>query len=356
MSSVIRIGLVGYGVAAKVMHAPFLATLPQYEVTAVLERHRQDAKALFPHAQIVTSLQQLLAAPVDLVVITTPNETHVPYAAEALGAGKHVVVEKPFTINSDDALALLALAGKSSQVLSVFQNRRYVADFITIRQVLQQQLLGRIHDFEAHYDRYRPGPKPNAWREENIPGSGILYDLGPHLIDQAFCLFGLPKHVSADIRLQRPHAKVDDNFTLVLDYGFNKVTLKAGMLVREAGPRYIIHGTEGSFIKYGEDPQEALLKAGVLPTAADWGMEDPENYGLLHTTVDDKLIKEKYTSLPGNYGWYYRNLYETLVNGAPLKEKPEHGYNTIKLIELAFESHRLQQPVSCEALLDTVYP
>lgn len=356
-NEVIKVGLVGYGMAAKVMHAPFLATLPGYQVTTVLERHRQESKQLFPDAQVVTSFEEVLSAPVDLVVITTPNETHVPYAAAALGAGKHVVVEKPFTVTSEDALALIALAGSAGgPVLSVFQNRRYVADFLTIKKLLKEQLLGDIHEFEAHYDRYRPEPKPNAWREEDLPGSGILYDLGPHLIDQALCLFGLPRQIFADIRKQRPHARVDDYFDLTLDYGFNKVTLKAGMLVREPGPRYQIHGTEGSFIKFGEDPQEALLKTGVLPVAADWGMEAPEHYGLLHTAVNGSVTREKYVSLPGNYGGYYKNLYQTLVNGVPLKEKPEHGYNTIRLIELAFESYRLQKPVPCEGLLDAVYP
>ena len=170
-------------------------------------------------------------------------------------------------------LHLVELSKTTNRVISPFHNRRYVADFRTMQQIVQQNLLGDIHEFEGRFDRYRPDPKPNAWREEAQPGSGILYDLGPHLIDQALCLFGLPKTITADIRLQRPHAKVDDFFDVQLDYGFTKVTLKAGMLVREPGPRYLIHGTKGSFIKWGDDVQEALLKQGILPAATDWGME-----------------------------------------------------------------------------------
>lgn len=351
----IKTGLVGYGMAAQVMHAPFLYTSPHYEVVSVMERHREASKALFPAVQVVRTLEELLNTDIDLVIITTPNDTHVPYTLQALEAGKHVVLEKPFTITSQDAQLLIDAAKKAGATLSVFHNRRYVADFLTMRQVLQQQLLGEVHEFEAHYDRYRPEPKPNAWREEKKPGSGILYDLGPHLIDQAFCLFGLPKHITADIRTQRAHALVDDYFDLRLDYGFTKVILKAGMLVREHGPRYVIHGTAGSFIKYGEDPQEALLKTGQLPTAADWGAEPMEMYGLLHTTVNGKEFKDKYPSLKGGFGLYYQNLYETLVNRKPLSEKPEHGFNTIRLVELALESHRLQATIPCEGLKEVSY-
>jgi predicted dehydrogenase len=352
----IKVGLVGFGMAARVMHAPFLATLPQYTVTTVLERNREESKQLFPDAQIVRSLEALLAADIDLVVITTPNDTHLPYTLQALAAGKHVVLEKPFTISSPDAQELIDAAKQSGKVLSVFQNRRYVADFLTIKQILQNELLGPVHEFEAHYDRYRPQPKPNAWREENLPGSGILYDLGPHLIDQALCLFGLPLQITADIRKQRSHSVVDDYFDLRLDYGFTKVILKAGMLVREHGPRYVIHGTEGSFIKNGEDPQEAILKTGQLPVTPDWGSEPEEQYGLLHTTINGEAIREIYPSLQGGFGGYYKNLYETIVNSKPLSEKPEHGYNTIRLIELAFESHLAQATIPCTLLNEEAYP
>ena len=353
----IKTGLVGFGVAAKFMHAPFLVTNNNYEVVAVLERHKNESAQLFPHATIVRSIEELLAInEIELIIITTPNDPHFPYALQSLQAGRHVVLDKPFTITSDDALQLIEAAKFSGKILSVFHNRRYVADFLTIKEILNKDLLGTVHEFEGHYDRYRPEARPNAWREEAKPGSGILYDLGSHLIDQAFVLFGLPKKIIADIRMQRPHARADDYFDLRLDYGFLKVILKAGMLVREPGPRYQIHGTKGSFLKYGEDPQEAFLRAGVLPTASDWGIEKEELHGLLHTEIDGAEVKEKYSSLRGNYGYYYQNLYHTIADKADLREKPEHGYNTIKLIELAFQSHTKKETVECVGLIDVDYP
>lgn len=250
-------------------------------------------------------------------------------------------------------MQLIELAKQCNRVLSVFHNRRYVADFLTMKKILHEKLLGDIVEYEGHFDRYRPEAKPNAWREEDKPGSGILYDLGAHLIDQALYLFGIPKTITADIRLQRPHARVDDYFELWLDYGFMKAILKSGMLVREPGPRYMIHGTIGSFLKYGEDPQEALLKEGAMPNTPHWGEEPEEQWGLLHTTINGKAIKEKYPSLAGNFGFYYQNLYKTIVLNEPLQEKPEHGFNSIRMVELAMESNRKKCTVECTGFLRT---
>ncbi|MBS1915419.1 MAG: Gfo/Idh/MocA family oxidoreductase [Bacteroidetes bacterium] len=352
----VKVGLVGFGIAAQVMHAPFITTMKEYQLVSVLERHNDLSKQKYPFVNVVRSIEELVADPaIDLVVITTPNDTHLEYTQKALLAGKNVVLEKPFTITTTDAQLLIDLSKKTNKVLSVFQNRRYVCDFLTIKKILKEKLLGDIVEFEAHYDRYRPGPKPNAWREENKPGSGILYDLGSHLIDQALVLFGIPKTITADVRLQRPHARADDYFDLRLDYGFTKVILESGMLVREPGPKYMIHGTNGSFIKFGEEPQEALLKEGVLPTAPHWGEEPKEQWGLLHTEIDGKIIKEKYPSLAGSFGMYYNNLYETLVNGAELKEKPEHGFNTIRMVELAMESNQKKCTVDCTGFIQSHY-
>ncbi len=352
MQTPIRVGLVGYGIAAQVMHLPFLTTMKEYLLVSILERNNNHSREKYPFITVAKTIEELVSNPgIDLVVITSPNETHFDYAQKALLAGKDVVLEKPFTITSSDATKLVELAHQNNRVLSVFHNRRYVADFLTIKKLLKEKLLGEIVEFEAHYDRYRPEQKPNAWREENKPGSGILYDLGSHLIDQALYLFGMPQTITADVRMQRPHARTDDYFDLRLDYGFTKVILKACMLVREPGPRYMIHGTQGSYIKYGEDPQEAMLKAGILPTIPHWGEEPEQQWGLLHTAIDGKIIKEKYPSLPGNFGWYYKNLFETLAHGSTLKERPEHGYNAIRVIELASESNQKKCTVKCTGLL-----
>lgn len=352
----IHTGLVGFGVAAKYMHAPFLLTHKNYAVTHVLERNRNDAASLFPNAKIVRSLDEMLAEnSIELVVITTPNETHFPYAMQALTAGKNVVLEKPFTIYSEEASKLIAKAKEVNKIISVYQNRRYVSDFLTLKKILGLNLLGKVHEFEAHYDRYRPEAKANAWREEPKPGSGIFYDLGAHLIDQALVLFGVPLYITADILMQRPHAKADDYFDVRFDYGYTRIILKGGMLVREPGPKYQVHGELGSFIKFGEDPQEALLRAGHLPNNANWGMEDEAYFGLLHTELAGKIIKEKFPSEKGNYGYFYNNLYESLVNNMLLKEKPEHAFNTIRMIELAFESNIKKCTIECTGLLEDKY-
>lgn len=352
-----KTGVVGYGAAAQFMHLPFIVTNPKYQLQTILQRSGEAAHEKYPSVKIVRSLDEMLAdESLELIIITTPNDSHFDYAFRALEAGKHVVVEKPFTITSGDAKKLIAQSEKKNRILTVYHNRRYVSDFLTIRQLLKEQALGEIVEFEAHYDRYRPEQKPNAWREENIPGSGILYDLGAHLIDQAFCLFGLPRFVTADVRIQRPHARTTDYFELWLDYDFTKIILKSGMLVREQGPRYSIHGRLGSFLKYGEDPQEVLLRRGILPTSPDWGREPEEIYGLLHTETNGKIIKHKYPSLTGNYGFFYDDLYHTIVEKGPLKVRPEHGFNVIRLIELATESNEKKCRVACTNLIDIPYP
>ena len=352
-----KTGVVGFGAAAQFMHLPFIITNPEFELTSILQRHGNEAKEKYPFINLVRSLEEMLAdESLELIVITTPNDTHFDYAYRALEAGKHVLLEKPFTISSADAKRLIEQATRKNRILSVYQNRRYVSDFLTIRQLLKENLLGEVVEFEGHYDRYRPEKKPGAWREENTPGSGILYDLGAHLIDQACCLFGLPSFITADIRNQRPHAKTTDYFDLWLDYSSIKVILKSGMLVREPGPRYMIHGKRGSFLKSGEDPQEALLRKGILPTAPDWGQESEDIFGLLHTERQGEIIREKYPSLAGNYGGLYLDLYNTIRRGEPLKVKPEHGFNTIRLIELATESNEKKCRIACTGLIDIEYP
>lgn len=356
MNPKIKVGIVGFGISAKVFHIPFLAIMPEFEIVSILERTKSESTTLLPNVKIVRNIDELVADPsINLVVITTPNETHLPYAKKALKANKNVVLEKPFAITSEEGLQLVEIANRSGKILSVYQNRRYVSDFRTIRELLQKKLLGDVHEFVAYYDRYRAEAKPNAWREDNRPGSGVLYDLGPHLIDQALSLFGLPKSIYADIRMQRPHSIVDDYFDIILNFEKCKVRLHAGMLVREPGPRYMIHGTKGSFIKSGEDPQEARLRAGEAPVSADWGMEPKDMEGLLHTEMNGQIVREKYPSHKGNFGDYYKSVYESILTGKPVTEKPEHGYNTVRLIELAFESSKKQCTVDCSGLLKVEY-
>jgi predicted dehydrogenase len=353
MSAPIKTGLVSFGISSKTFHAPFLTTIPGFALTSVVERSTNEAEKKYPGIITYRSIEAMLQDPeLELVVITSPNETHFPYAKMAMEAGKNVVLEKPFANTSAEALELVRLSHSSGKVCAVYHNRRYVADFLTMKQIHEQKLLGDLHEFEAHYDRYRPDPRTyGLWREKPLPGSGVFYDLGSHLIDQALQLFGAPQYITADIRKQKPYSVVDDYFDVRLDYGFLKVLLKSGMLVREMGPRYMMHGTKGSFIKYGEDTQEERLKAGELPVGPDWGKEPEEQFGLIHTEIDGKIIRETYPSLQGGFNKYYENLYQTIRHGQPLHEKPEHGYNVIRLIELAFESSEKHCRIKVEGLL-----
>lgn len=342
--SPIRTALVSFGISSRTFHAPFLTTLPGFSLVSVLERSGNTAQEKYPWVRTVRSIDELLRDDtIELVVITSPNETHFPYAKMAMEAGKHVVLEKPFANTSAEARALVDISRATGKVCAVYHNRRYVADYLTMKDILAKGLLGELHEFEAHYDRYRPDPRTyGLWREKPLPGSGVFYDLGSHLVDQALQLFGTPQYIIADIRKQKPYSVVDDYFDVRLDYGFLKVLLKSGMLVREMGPRYMMHGTKGSYIKYGEDPQEELLKAGHLPTSPDWGKEPESQFGLIHTEIDGKVIREVYPSVQGGFQGYYQNLYKTIREGAELMEKPEHGYKVIRLIELAFESSEKQ--------------
>ncbi|HVB04582.1 MAG TPA: Gfo/Idh/MocA family oxidoreductase [Chitinophagaceae bacterium] len=352
MIDTIRTALVGFGISGQVFHAPFLTTIPGYQLVSVLERHSSFSGERYPGIRICRTMEECIADPeLDLIIITTPTESHFSLAAMAIEAGKHVVVEKPFTVNPAEAIDLIKLAIEKGVVLSVYQNRRYTGDFRAIQKILHSGILGDIAEFEAHYDRYRLQLRSGAWREMDLPGSGILFDLGAHLIDQALCLFGSPLTITANIKTQRPGAKVTDYFDLRLGYDLTEVRLKSGMLVREPGPRYQVHGTLGSYVKYGEDPQEALLRSGQLPLGPDWGMELPDQWGILHTEKQGVVIREPYPTPAGNFGDYYRELYLTLTAGHPLPIRPEEAYNTIRLISLAMESSSRGRTMICTNLL-----
>jgi predicted dehydrogenase len=246
------------------------------------------------------------------------------------------VVDKPFTLDTPEADQLIALAAKQERVLSVFQSRRLDSDFKTIQKIVGSGLLGKIVELESRFDRFRNFQKPNAWREEDIPGAGVLFDLGSHLIDQALTLFGKPESITAKIDAQRPQSKVDDHFELLLHYPGIKVTLKAGMLVREPIPRFILMGTEGSFVKYALDVQEEALKAGFNPkTKAGWGIEPADIWGTINTSVNSVHIRGKVESEKGDYVSYYQNIYDTITGSASLLITAAQARDVIRVIELA---------------------
>ena len=335
----INTGLIGFGLSGKVFHAPFLVTHPGFELKKIVERKKDESLSIYPEIGIVRDYKELLTdEEVDLIVIGTPNTTHFEMVTESLKAGKHVVVEKPFTTTSEEADTLIGLSENLDKKIFVYHNRRWDGDFLTIKGIIDREDLGKIVEFEAHFDRFTPISDCGSWRDQPRAGSGILFDLGSHLIDQAVQLFGYPNYIFADVKNLRKIGLVDDYFDLHLFYDKMKVILKAGMFVKELGPRYIIHGTKGSFVKYGIDPQEAALKTGLMPVGENWGKEDPEFFGLLNTEINDMPFFGKIETEVGNYHGFYDNVYDVIMNNASQEVKPQEAKNVIRIIELAFES------------------
>jgi predicted dehydrogenase len=342
----INTALCSFGMSGLVFHSPFLSINPHFNFYAVWERTKNLAQEKFPQVKTYRTLEAMLADDlVELVIVNTPNYTHYEYAKKSLEAGKHVIVEKPFTIDVTQANDLIELAKKQNRVLSVYQNRRYDSDYKTIKKVVSENLLGELVEVEMHFDRFREELSPKVHKETPGPGAGVLYDLGSHLIDQALQLFGKPEKIFADIRIVRPNSKVDDYFELLLYYPKLRVRLKASYIVREALPGYILHGLKGSFIKPKTDIQETLLKEGVIPGKKDWGTEPETEKGLLHTEIKGKEVIEFITSEQGNYNDYYNAIYEAIRNNQPLPVTAEEGAEVIKIILAAFKSSESERVI-----------
>lgn len=317
----IRTGLIGYGLAGSVFHAPLIRACERMELTAVLTSRDAPCR--------IGSLDELLEA-CDLVVIASPNQSHFPLAKQALEAGKHVVVDKPFTVTVEEADELIAIAEREQRLLTVFQNRRWDSDFLTLKRVLPS--LGDVRLFQAHWDRFRPAIK-QGWRETGEEGGGVWFDLGPHLVDQALQLFGMPDAVSADILTQREGAVADDYFDVVLHYGRTRVCLRASTLIADPRPRFAVHGTEASYVKHGLDPQEAALKGGADPLSPGFGID--ERTGTL-TFADGR--QEQVPNERGAYLAFYAAVADAVLDGAPVPVDPADARDGLALISLARES------------------
>lgn len=336
----IRTALLSYGMSGWVFHAPFIEVHPGFELYAVLERTKNLAAAKHPGIKTYRTTEALLNDDlVELVVVNTPNYTHYEYAKQALNADKHVIVEKPFTITSEQAAELIELAEKANRKLSVFQNRRWDSDFKTVQQLLHDQLLGKVVEAEIHFDRYKEELSPKLHKETPGPGTGILYDLGSHLIDQALILFGMPSAVFADLAAFRPASAVDDYMEVILYYSSLRVRIKGSYITREPVPAYIIHGSKGSLLKPRGDIQELMLQEGKKPGSPDWGSEPEEAQGLLHTEINGNTVRKHIPSHKGNYLEYYDQLYKAIKEDLPPPVTAQQGRQVIHIIEKAFESN-----------------
>jgi len=338
----IDVGLIGFGLAGRAFHAQVIRATPGLRLAAILQRHGNEASEKYPDVRVVRSVGELLdIREIRLVVIATPNETHAPLARQCLEAGRDVVVDKPFATTWKEAAELVELARKCGRLITVYQNRRYDGDFQALGQIVADGTLGHIVRFETNYDRFRPDLKPGAWRERVGPGSGILFDLAPHLIDHALVLFGLPEAVTADVRLERPVAVVDDAFDVMLRYATGmRAVLRSTMLAAAPRPRFVLHGTRGSFIKQTFDPQEINLRCGYVPENGPWGAEPQEDWGVVTTVENDVVTKRSVRSSNSDYRDYYANVRDAILGRATLAVSPEHALDVMRVLEMAQESSR----------------
>ncbi|HEV7331575.1 MAG TPA: Gfo/Idh/MocA family oxidoreductase [Flavisolibacter sp.] len=343
----INTAILSFGMSGKLFHAPFLHVHEGFRFYAVLERSKNLAQEVYPDVKTYRNLEDLLAdETIELVIVNTPNYTHYDYAKKALEAGKHVIVEKPFVVNAAEGEELIQLAQQKGLLLSPYQNRRWDSDFKTVQKIVEEGWLGNIVEAEFHFDRYKEELSPKQHKEVPGPGTGALYDLGAHIIDQALLLFGEPEAVFGDIRIVRPVSKVDDYFEVLLYYPQLRVRLHGSYLVREPLPSYILHGAKGSFLKWRADVQEAALLEGKTPGTPDWGVEPVTERGLLHTEKDGAVIRETVPTVSGNYLHYFEGIYEAVRNGAALPITGQQAINTIRVIEAAFRSSEEKKVVA----------
>jgi scyllo-inositol 2-dehydrogenase (NADP+) len=335
----IKTALLSYGMSGKVFHAPFLNLHNGFELIGAWERSEKRIQNDFINVKSYGSIEDLLSDEIDLVIVNTQTSTHFEYAKMALLAGKHVLVEKAFTTNATEAQALDLLAKSLGLKLAVFQNRRWDSDFKTVQHIFESGVLGKLVEAEFHFDRYNPNLSPKKHKETMNDGAGILKDLGPHLIDQALCLFGFPNAVFADIRITRKNSLVDDYFDILLYYDDFRVRLKAGFFVKEPVASYALHGEKGSFLKTRGDLQEDELKLENKPNLENWGTELIENEGVLNVEINGDWVRKKIPTLKGNYYYYFDALYNAIVFEEKLPATAIDGWNVMNIIAAAIDSN-----------------
>lgn len=349
MTEPIRVGVVGFGLAGRIFHTAVISAVPGLHLAAIVKPTGEQAKEAYPQIPCYRSLDEMLDdKSIHLVVVATPSDNHYQIAEECLSDGRNVVIDKPFTLTSAEAAALIRLARERKLLLSAYQNRRWDGDFLTVRKILDSGTLGRLVSYESHFDRFRPEPRLEVWRESGGPGSGTLFDLGTHLIDQATTLFGTPARIAASVRTERDQAVADDAFDIRMTYeGQHRLTVKlsASSIARIAGARFTLHGMRGSYVKFGLDPQEQQLKDGMSFTTPGFGVDPDAEWGTL------QILEETPRRIPtenGDYREYYANVRDALLGKASLAVTAEQGWRTTRLVELARESSKEQRTLAVD--------
>jgi scyllo-inositol 2-dehydrogenase (NADP+) len=339
----VRVGLIGFGLAGQAFHAPVIRGVQGMELACILERHGSKAKEKYPEVRVARSLDEMLSDnTINLCVVATPNDTHYSYTKACLEAGRHVVVDKPLTPTMAEAEQLVRLAADRGRLVTVYQDRRWDGEFHTVKDLVKSGALGSVVEYESRFDRFRLESKAGAWRERaDHPAAGVLWDLGPHLIDQALVLFGTPETIWASAFCQRRTAQVDDSFDVHMEYPHLRATLRARIIAYAPGPHLLIHGTGGSFIKYGMDPQEEILRSPNCPDGPDWGpdwgVETEERWGTLSPVGGEP---RKVKTERGDYRGYYANVRDAIEKGSPLDVTPDQALRTMRGILLAHKSSR----------------
>jgi len=345
----VRVGLLGFGLAGQAFHAPVIRGVPGMELACILQRQGTKSRGKYPGIRIARTVDELLSDPtIQLCAIATPNDSHFELARACLLAGRHVVVDKPFTPTLAEAEELVRLAAGRGLLIAVYQDRRWDGDFRTVQKIVESGVLGKIVEYECRYDRFRLEPKANAWRERaDQPGAGVLFDLGPHVIDQALVLFGEPLAITASAFCQRESSQVDDAFDVCLEYPGLRAMARARIIAFQPGPHFLIHGTRGSFVKYGMDPQEARLRGENVPDGLDWGEdwgEEPKDaWGTLSLAGKPS---ERIRTERGDYRGFYANVRDAIEKNWPLAVTAEQALRTMRAIILAHKSSRERRTVS----------
>jgi scyllo-inositol 2-dehydrogenase (NADP+) len=345
----IRVGLIGFGLGGRVFHAPLISSVEGLELAAVLERTGNKAGERYPGITTYRTLEELLGdASLSLIVVTTPNGTHFEMAREILRAGKGVVVDKPMTLTSAEAAELIGLARKHEALLAPFHNRRWDSDFLTIQNLLHEGTLGRLIAFESRFDRWRPARMTERLWKEDVDSGGMLQDLGPHLVDQALALFGLPESVSAEVLRERDGAGPNDSFTIRLRYSGLTVTLASNLLSLPAMPRYHLRGTRGGYVKLGVDRQEAALNKIARIEDPAWGQEPSSAWGVLHVDIDGGSVSRPVPAVTGDYRLYYAGIRDALLGKGPAPVTGVDGWRVARLLEWAVESSEKRREIVCD--------